>query len=82
MKITKQVLLTGAEVVDAWRVVPRILLFTVGVYVYWVTDWYMGLATRGTTETVVTGIVGLVVPAVINLYQTSGRTWESKPPVD
>jgi len=73
--VRKKRALDWAEIIDAFRVVPRILLIVSGIFVYWITDWYMNLQTRGTAESIVTGLVSLIIPAVIGLYQNSGRKY-------
>jgi hypothetical protein len=65
-----------AEYIDAYRIVPRILLFSYGYLVWYVVNWYMGIQTPTTEQTfLVTTIAGLST-AVIGLYQTSGRNWK------
>lgn len=84
----KQGWLDRAEILDAARVVPRIVLFMVlifaGAYIYNVTVWYMALpAAERTVE--VSGFVGLTIPAVFGLagkiidwYLKTGRSWQKE----
>lgn len=82
IRITKQTFLDIAEIVDAWRVVPRGLLLCVGYFVWVVSGWYMGLPTPTTQHTAFVSVVTAIIPAVIGLYQSSGRRWkDSKEPV-
>lgn len=81
-------LLYAAEVVDAWRVVPRVVVFSYVVFVAWITkyllDWYTQLpAVERTIEssgfaagifTAVTGLCGIF----INAYLKTGRDWQKE----
>lgn len=71
----KEILLGYAEVIDAWRIIPRIILLFYGLMVWDVVTWYMALATPTTTQMgLVTTIVGTAA-LVIGLYNNSGRKW-------
>jgi ABC-type transporter Mla maintaining outer membrane lipid asymmetry permease subunit MlaE len=81
----KKKLLDAAEVVDAWRIMPRILvisfmLFTI-VTIADLLEWYKALpATERQLEAsgfafgVITALSGLLT-AVIKIYQSTGRKW-------
>jgi hypothetical protein len=85
--VNKSNFLDYAEVFDAWRVVPRIVLFAYGVWLAWATDrllnWYMGLPVAAQTAqasafcfgaiTSITGIAGYV----FRIYSENGRNWEA-----
>lgn len=89
-KLTKQGLLDAAEVFDAWRVVPRTVLYAFGIWVIYIADktlfWYFhvpgpertaqdaGLVTG--TITAVTTVFGMT----IKFYNQSGRQWQGQPP--
>ena len=75
MRITKQVLLDTAEIVDAFRVVPRAILVAYAVFVWNVVTWYMGIPTPTVEQAAIPGIVTGLIAAVIGLYQSSGRKW-------
>lgn len=74
-----------AELIDAFRVIPRILIlgfayFSIAV-VWYLLEWYIGLpaAERGAEASgfafgVITVVVGLFTNAV-KLYQQTGRQW-------
>ena len=74
-----------AEVIDGWRVVPRILvisftLFTI-LTVADLLDWYKALPAierqleaSGFAFGVITALSGLLT-AVIKIYQSTGRKW-------
>lgn len=75
---------------DAWRIVPRIVLFAYGAWLAYITDrllsWYMGLPIAAQTAqasafcfgalTTVTGIAGFV----FKVYSQSSRNWDTTPP--
>lgn len=75
---TKEILLAGAEVIDAYRIIPRILLLMYGIFLYQIAEWFKGLDAPTTAHTVfvssATGVAGIVTSA----YTNSGRKWRSK----
>lgn len=82
IKITKQTFLDFFELVDAARLVPRVLLVMVGIFVWQVSGWFMALPNPTTQHTAFVSVVTAIIPAVIGLYQSSGRRWkDSKEPV-
>jgi len=85
MGMNKQAWLDAAEIVDAWRVVPRALLFAYCIWVWNVVgdtlNWYQHLpAAERTLEA--SGLAGAVITAVLGLatwvfkiYSDGGRDW-------
>lgn len=84
---SKEKWLDVAEVLDAYRLVPRIILAVVlvaaGIYIYEVTAWYMALPAAERTAQV-SGFAGVTIPAVFGLagkitdwYLKTGRNWKS-----
>lgn len=83
--MNKRPWLDAAEIFDAWRVVPRLILFG---YCYWVahvTDsllsWYQlipsgerSLESAGFSGAVITAVTGLAV-WVYKIYAETGRDW-------
>lgn len=78
MKI-KQILLDTAEIIDAFRVVPRGLLVAYGFLVWYVVSWFMGLPAPNTQQAALVTTVTGIIAAVIGLYQNSGRKWRDRP---
>lgn len=83
--LSKQDLLHLAEVLDAFRVFPRLFLLACFIWGVWVTDfllvWYVHLSTlERTTETsgfaaiVQVGVLGFV-KMVYGEYAKGGRDW-------
>lgn len=71
----KMVMLNGAEIIDAYRVVPRSILVAYAILVWIVVTWFMELPTPTTQQAaLVTTVTGLIA-AVVGLYQNSGRKW-------
>ncbi len=80
--------LQGAECFDAWRVIPRIVLFAYAGWLAYVTDkllnWYMGLPQPAQTGqasafcfgaiTAITGIAGYI----FRIYSDSSRDWSKE----
>lgn len=74
-KVRKGTLLDIAELLDAYRVVPRILLFFYGYLVWYITNWYLPIQNPTTGQTAVfTTLLGSI-PVIVGLYQSSGRRW-------
>jgi hypothetical protein len=87
--MTKAQLMHAAEVFDAWRVVPRIVLLLYGTYVYKVTffmlNWYAHepATSRGVEESafasvVITAVTGFA-PWILKIYADTGRNWSQNP---
>lgn len=67
--------LAWAESIDAFRVVPRLILLAYAFLVYSVIEWFFTLQDpTGGQVTFVTIITGMAA-VVIGLYQNSGRKW-------
>lgn len=79
MKTTeKSELLSYAEIIDAFRVIPRLILFLYGVFVYQIADWFMALPDpSGAQSTFVSVIVG-AASIIVGVYNKSGRKWGDK----
>jgi hypothetical protein len=82
-------LLHAAEIIDSFRVVPRILIFTMLVWVILVTDkvlnWYMHLSVEaqsiqasGLAASIVATVTGLWT-VVFKTYSATGRDWNQQP---
>ena len=74
-----------AEVVDALRIVPRVVLFAFGGLLgYTIVDtlhWYMGIPPADRTSQV-TAVIGIIIPTlaglatwVFKIYAAGGRSW-------
>ena len=86
----KEKWLAVAEVLDAFRIVPRTVLIAVlyfaGWYIYDVSTWYMAIPVAERTMEV-SGFAGVTIPAVFGLagkmidwYLKTGRSWKGKLP--
>jgi len=82
-RINKQKYLDIAEIVDAWRVIPRLMLAGYFWFYTWyivhVTHWYFELPATGIPDTAfVTGTItalGGMGTFFMNAYLQSGRKW-------
>lgn len=86
----KETWLSVAELFDAFRIVPRILLVGYGILLYKTVTWYMMIAPLiidnkvlidgPTTQhaALITAVVGLGA-AIFGLYSNSGRSYPQKP---
>lgn len=67
-----------AEAIDAWRVVPRLLVASYAYACWRVIEWYMQLAAPTTQQAaLVTTVIGAAA-VIIGVYTNTGRDW-SKP---
>ena len=64
-----------AELIDAWRVVPRTILIAYAYLVYWIVDWFLVMENPTTQQAALVTTVTGTVAAVIGLYQHTGRKW-------
>ena len=87
---TRKVHLAMAEAVDAWRIIPRLLVGGYAYLIFKTVDWYMNLhpyllgdhvVEAPTTQhaALVTAVVG-VGAAVFGLYTNSGKKWNGFTP--
>jgi hypothetical protein len=89
--MNKQLFLHWAELVDSYRIFPRLVLVAYSVYVYQVTffilTWYsqQPATARGTEESaVVIAVIGAVTgfsPWIFRIYSENGRNWNEVPAV-
>jgi len=68
-------LLEIAELIDAWRIVPRIILGAYGYLVWFVINWFIIISNPATGQTALVVSIAGSIPVVIGLYQHSGRSW-------
>lgn len=76
MPRTKQSLIDAAEVIDAWRLLPRAFVIGYGWLAWDVHQWVKSLPDISTQQGAYAGaIVGLCVP-LLGWYFHSGRKWQ------
>lgn len=86
----KQLWLDWAEITDAWRFVPRAIIFVLLSWNIYLIDrmvtWYCRLPTADRTVadaaligSVITAVTGLFTLS-LKFYQNSGRQWSGQPP--
>lgn len=64
-----------AEVLDSFRVVPRIILGLYGYFVFYITEWYMNIPDPSNQQMgLITAVIG-VAAFVVQIYSNSGRKW-------
>lgn len=78
IRISKQMLLNLAEIIDAYRVVPRAMLLAYG-YVAWdILAWIQGVPVVTTQHAaILASVLGLAAP-LAGFYQSTGRPWNLK----
>jgi lipid-A-disaccharide synthase-like uncharacterized protein len=87
--VTKQTLLHWAEVIDSWRVFPR--LFLIGCFAWtvevtrWLLQWYTllpredrGVEASGFASIVFVAVLGFL-KLVYSTYSASSRDWNQQP---
>jgi len=81
--MNKQEWLDIAEILDAMRVVPRVLMALAwtlfSIYIWWTTGWYFGLETpsawdMGFISSTISAL-GAALASLTNRYFDSGRKW-------
>jgi len=72
---TREDLLNFAELIDAFRVVPRTILIVYAYFVWYVVNWYLPIGNPTTGQTALVTTIAGSIPVVIGLYQNSGRRW-------
>ena len=73
----RQTHLAMAELIDAWRIVPRMIIFGYCYYVWDVTQWFMGLENPNTQQAALISTIIGVAGIVFGLYTNSGRKWDA-----
>tara|TARA_R110002049_G_scaffold281333_1_gene460882 strand:+ start:42271 stop:42507 length:237 start_codon:yes stop_codon:yes gene_type:complete len=71
----KEWMLAGAEVVDAWRAVPRALMAGYAFLVYDLTVWYQLLDDPSSSQQWVLSTVWGAAALITKFYLESGRKW-------
>jgi len=75
IKIKKPILLSLAEIVDAWRIVPRIFLFGYGYLLVYVILWFMELKSPNTQQTVLVSTITGMATIVFGFYTNTSKNW-------
>ena len=63
------------ELIDAYRVVPRLLVAGYAVLVWKVTEWVMALPDVSSQQAAIVSVVYGAAAGVFGLYVNSGRRW-------
>lgn len=73
--MNKAAWLAAAEICDAWRVVPRLLVGGYAALVWSVTSWAMSLPDLSMAQSTFVSIVWGASAGVFGLYTAGGRKW-------
>jgi hypothetical protein len=73
--MTKTFFMDVAEVIDAWRIFPRIFLIGYGVLCYQLVAWAMSLSTLSFEQAGLVGTITAVFAPLSNWYMQTGRSW-------
>lgn len=74
----KQRLLSIAETLDAFRVVPRLLLLAYGYVCYGTHTWYTALVNPTMEQGAYAGVIWGAAAVWFKLYVESGRKWNDR----
>jgi len=66
-----------AEVVDAWRLIPRVLVLAMFCLMMKVVLWYMALDVRGFEESGFVAVMTAAFAKLCDFYMKTGRAWLS-----
>lgn len=70
--------MSAAEIIDAFRGIPRVLVAGYALLVWHVVDWFMNLPDPTTEHTFLVSTVVGGAAAVFGLYVNSGSGWDRK----
>ena len=70
--------MSAAEIIDAFRGVPRAMVLGYAYLVWHVVDWFMSLSAPSTEHTFLVSTVVGGAAAVFGLYVNSGSGWDRK----
>ena len=82
--MTKEKWLETAEIIDALRIIPRLMLLGFFIfyiwYIIWVTKWYFALPEPETASTIFVSSTITAIGAMFtwfggNVYMSTGRKW-------
>ena len=72
----KQKFLDIAELIDAYRIMPRLLVLCYGYMVYDVTMWFKILENPNGAQSTFISIVYGAAAGIFGFYAKSGRSWQ------
>jgi hypothetical protein len=75
-EVNKPAMLNAAEVFDAWRAVPRLLIIGYGYMLWRINEWAMSLPDMSTPQTIYVGTVWGAAAVFVNAYLNTGRKWQ------
>ena len=70
--------LSYAEVIDAYRVIPRLLLIGYAYMLYSTTTWFMSLQDPLGTQSAFIATVWGTAAAITGFYNATGRKWDKR----
>jgi hypothetical protein len=72
----KEKFLNAAEVVDAWRVIPRAIMIGYGWIIYNVTEWFLLLPDPTGTQMGFASTIWGAAGILTGWYFSTGRKWD------
>jgi hypothetical protein len=76
--LRRQGLINWAEIVDAWRLWPRLFLAGYFYHLHHLVFWYMALANPTTEQTAMVGAVTALFVPLTKWYMENGIDWETR----
>jgi hypothetical protein len=73
--VTKQQWLDAAEVADAWRLVPRIIICGYGLILWNADQWFQALEAPSTAQQFYINVIWGAAMGITAFYLNTGRKW-------
>ena len=71
----KQALMDAAEVADAWRLVPRIIMAGYGAILWNADQWFQALEIPTTEQQFYINVIWGAAMGITGFYLNSGKRW-------
>lgn len=76
--LNKEHMLSYAELIDAYRLIPRLLLIGYAYMLYSTTVWFMSLQEPLGSQSAVIATVWGAAAGITGFYNMTGRKWDKK----
>lgn len=77
MTVQKERMLDWAEIIDAYRVIPRILVGGYGLLIFYISVWFMGLPSPNAPQSAFVSTVWGAAIGITGFYVSTGRKWSA-----
>lgn len=73
---TREAMLHIAEALDAFRVIPRLMMLGYGIMVFQISAWFMGLDDPSGAQSAFVSTVWGAAAVISGWYASTGRRWD------